>query len=436
MSRIVRALSSRRAEQAITVALFLIGAGIRLWFVLDVHRPAEHVASDMWVYDFRARRLLHGQYDLWDTFTPVGYPAFLALVYATFVKGQAAVGVVQSVLGGATAALAHRIALRVGSGGGAAALAGLIVAGDVALVFYSGLLLSEAPFAFVLALSVWLLLRAIERPGWGSGIIAGIAAGIGTVIRPNLLMAWPLVLLPLWLALRPDRRALFVLLGRLALGALPPVSAAIVHNSRIAGQPAALGTNGGLNFFLNFAEVSSVHYKEGAHTHYIAPIPNLIRYKREYWSPRPFYDERYFYREGFALIRRRPARLWRALDNVVEGAGAGQQDYWPGWPEQDRLLKGWSRWFFRLAIVPATLGFAFLLLSLRFLRKEHAPRLLLGVCVLSSFLVLWLFLGDPRVRVPFDPLIVVLGADAVAIAVLWTKRRAVARWRARYPQKS
>src|SRR5207249_11363189 len=95
----------------------------------------------------------------------------------------------------------------------------------------------------------------------------------------------------------------------LLAGAAPLLAAAVIHNSRLLGRPAGLATNGGLNFFLAHAPFAAAHYREGDYTHRIMPIKNLMYYPLPYWSPRPFYDEAHFYREGLALLAQKPSRL-------------------------------------------------------------------------------------------------------------------------------
>lgn len=408
-----------REQLAWTAAALVLGVGVRLWFVTDVHPPGAHVASDMWVYDFRARRLLNGPLDAWDTFTPVGYPALLALLYSVAgAHGHVAAGVAQAVFGGATAALTHRIGRRLATGRVVAPIAGLVVALHFPLVFYAGFLLTEVSFAFLLTLSVWLLLRAAERPGLLRASLAGLVVGAATVLRPNLLAAYPFVALYLVLTVGRARHAWRPLVAGLALGALVPLVAAGLHNSRIAQRPVVLATNGGLNFFANFAEVRSIKHRDARGVvHTITPIPNLLFHRQDFDSPRPFHDAGWFYGQGLERIRERPDRLLRALRNLPEGMGLGLQDYWPGWRGHERLLDAYSLGFGWLGVVPALLGIAALVLGGRLRDEREGPTVLLAGVVLSAFLVLYLFLGDPRVRVPFDPLIVLLALDATVRAV-------------------
>jgi len=410
----IRRMDDGAPRAWLIVGLFAFALLVRLWFSLVVHRPEDFVFSDMWVYDLRARNLLSGKLGPWDTFTPPGYPAFLAALYAISGRSLAFVAVVQALLGAATAPLALLVARRVTRSTILSLGAGVLVAAHLPSVYYGGFLLAETPFTFGVVLSVWLLLRAAEAPGWRRALLAGLALGASTVIRPNLLLFLPLLPLWSWLGSGDGRRLLGApnlrFTAQILAGALPLLALASAHNSRLLGRPTGLGTNGGLNFFLAHAPVRGAEYVEGGFTHRIVPIPNLMWHEEVHRSEVAFYDEGHFYRLGLRGILEEPSRLLASLDNLVEGAGVGRQSIWPGWKGRERLLSRYGPWFFALVIAPALAG-----LALR--RGERGSRLLLAAFLASAIATLYGFLGDPRMRVPFDPLLIVLAVDAWAAAL-------------------
>lgn len=419
----IRRLDDGAPPAILLAGLFAFALAVRLWFSLAVHRPEDFVFSDMWVYDLRARNLVAGSLGPWDTFTPAGYPAFLAALYAISGRSLALIAVVQAVLGAATAPLTLLVARRVTGSTVLALAAGVLVAAHLPLVFYGGLLLAETPFTFGVMLSAWLLLRAADAPGWRTLVPAGLALGVSAAIRPNLLLVLPLIPVWSWLGAGVDRR----LLGRRNLaffawilaGALPVLATVSAHNSRLLGRPTGLGTNGGLNFFLAHAPVKGAEFVEGTFTHRIYPIPNLVRHEEVHVASAPFYDEGHFYRLGLRTLLDDPWRLVASLDNLVEGAGLGEQAFWPGWKGREGLFHRYGPWFFGLGIAPALAGLAW---NLR--RRERSARLLLAAFVLSAAATMYGFLGDPRMRVPFDPLLIVLAVEAWAAALGWGLERA------------
>jgi hypothetical protein len=290
--------------------------------------------------------------------------------------------------------------------------AGLLTALHLPLVLYTGFLLTETPSAFLVVLTTWLSLRALERRAPGDFILAGLALGAATVVRPNLLPFYPLFGVWLWRTLGARRAALA--LGLVLLGGLPVLGAAAAHNSRLLGKPSLLGTNGGLNFYLNFSEVRTIRYRDQLNDHAITPLPNLMRYTRDERSFVPFYDDGHYYRLGLQQIGERPARLRRALRNLPDSAGLGTLAYWPGWRDHDVLVERASVGFFYVVVVPALAWLAWLLLSGGLLRAGQRVQSLLGLWLVSGAFVAWLFLGDPRIRVPFDALWLLLALDAYA----------------------
>lgn len=408
----IASLLQRDAQPRVTAGVFLVATLLRLHFNLSAHPLEDHVFSDMAVYDLRAERLLTRHFDAWDTFTPVGYPAFLALVFRLAgTHSLAAVAAAQAIIGGATCAVAHRLALRVTLSPWVALLTSIVLVVYVPLILYGGLLLTEGPAALLVTLSCLLVLRAVEAPTTARLSAAGLVLGVAATVRPNLLLAYPFLFLHAWAAAGRSWRSGARLAGQVIAWSAPILLAAGIHNSRILGRPAGLGTNGGLNFFLAHAEVSGATYDDGVTTHRIGPLPNVVRYGEVFVSSEPLYEEGYFYRKGVRQLGEDPWRLLSALDNVAEGVGLGRQDFWPGWPGHDRLLVFSSKAMFWLGILPMALHGLVLAALGRLLTREGASRALLFGFVMSSMLTLYAFLGDPRVRVPFDAIILVLAID-------------------------
>lgn len=406
-------LASEEARTNAVWATFFVGLVLRLWLTRE-HPLASFIASDMWVYDMRAGHLVDRPATPWDTFTPVGYPAFLALVYRAFGKAYELIGAIGVVLGGATAALTSLVARRVTGAPRLSLLSGALVAIHPALILYSGFLLTETPSAFLLVLLVWLVLRAADDATWGRLALAGVVLSIGIAVRPNFLLTLPAIVWFAWVRFARDRARTLDFLRRLVACALPVLILVCAHNTRIRGRLTGLATNGGLNFYLAHARVSGVAFQEGSYTHRIIPIPNMIRHEARgpFVSPVPFYDEAFFYRRGLAELLARPGEIVASLDNVVEGVGLGKQGFWPGWKPLDASLALFAKTFAALAIVPALVWGAVLARRGALSRVDGAGRALLFGLVLSALFTLYVFLGDPRVRVPFDPLFLVLAVEA------------------------
>jgi hypothetical protein len=416
-------MGQRRAWlKAVPGGVFVLALVVRLVFVCQYHSPQGYVFSDMWVYDHRARNLLSGALSAWDTFTPVGYPAFLALVYA--LGGNAlAVGVLQALLGALTALFMWRLALQVFASPGVALAVGVVSALHVPSIFYSGFLLTETVFSFLLVCGAWALWASIERRSRLAFLGCGLLLGIGAAVRPNLLIFLPCVPLIIWLGVGRRWREAAPCFLVLAAAFAVPVGAAAAHNARLVGAP-TLGTNGGLNFYLNFASVRGVRYRDARGEHGITPIPNLFYHSKDEWVKVPFYADAHYYGRGMALLREEPARLGVALRNLVESSGIGRQGYWPG-NDRESWQQLHRRCFFFAAILPALAAIGLLVYRRRYAAPRNLGLAIAASMVLSSVVTLLFFLGDPRMRVPFDPLLILLAAASyVWAAEAWRSFRA------------
>ncbi len=162
--------------------------------------PRFPPADDGKFYQVVAERIAHGQGYTWlwpdgvvtyAAHYPVGYPALLGAAYALFGSSPTVAMLVNALLGAGAVFAAHRLAAASG-GRAAAGLAALLVAVHPGLAFYTPGLMTEGVAAAVVALGAWLTVRAARR-AWSSLLLAGLVLGAGILIRPQLLLAVPLI---------------------------------------------------------------------------------------------------------------------------------------------------------------------------------------------------------------------------------------------------
>jgi hypothetical protein len=395
---------SARGTASLFGIVFVLGLAIRLWIVLVAHPPAEHVYSDMRVYDHSAEHLLAWKLGPWDSFTPMGYPALLALLRASFGDGSLAPSLVNAFAGALTCGLTVLVGKRVTESGLFAALLGVFAVAHWPWLHYVGFLLSETWFTFLLMHAVWLLLRARELRGTIRYCLAGLVLGAAVSVRANaatLLLALPFLLFSGRLR---QKRAWWEAVGVAIGAALPLALAAVIYTS--AGGRLTLGpTNGGLNFYLNFSDSKRVEYGAA----FIEPIPNAVRFDRVESVSVPFYEQGHYYARGLALLRAEPWRLERVSFNLRELTATGRQSYWPGWEPLPLAERIYGRIFFGFVIAPALLCAVQLLLRRR---AEHGPeRRFMALLLVASSIAPIVYLGDPRLRVPFDGLLLILLVD-------------------------
>lgn len=413
--------------------LFALALFLRLFFVLFLHSPRDFVFSDMQSYDSVALELLAGQTNVWQAFRPVGYSYLLAFVYALTDFSRTFVGVLQALMGAALAVWTADLARAAGVGRVIALLSGALVATSVPLILYSGLLLTEVPSAFFLVLGLKLLMAPEERGAslYARLLRAGLCLGLAGAVRPNFLLVYAVVPFYVFHVIRRTGSRPLLAWGLLALGLALPLGVVCAHNSRALGRLNGPSANGGLNFYLNFADVHTVQYQGPLGQYWISPVPNGFDHTRIEVTSVPLFEDRHYYARGLAYVRAHPVALREALQNFSEAAGVGRQLMWPHWPGHERLLQRYAQGFFAVVLVPALLALlvlarrAYRLLRARWEAQPQgtAEALTIAALCASSALPIYLFLGDPRVRVPFDPLWILLAGFALNALVVAVRAR-------------
>lgn len=414
VARCSAALRAEAPHPGLLFVLFVLALWPRLGFV-EEHPPTLYLVSDMAIYRERALRMLDGPTDIWDTFTPPGYPAIVALIFAIFGRDDRYVGLAQAALGAATVVLAFVAARRVTGSAIAAFAVFALLAFYPPLVLYTGFFLTETAFAFLLVLFFTLFVAAAERGSAGLAAAAGLAFACGVAVRPNLLLAIPF--LALVVLLRRDDARLRRAAAIAVIGALPVLAIASIRASRLAGRPVLIATNGGVNFYLAHAEARALRFPAGDAVREISTYTSRARSGPIEELSIHAHDDRAFYTRGLAQVRAAPlAAMGRALGAVRDGLGLGRvggrenPPYWPGWMGHDDALAAWLRAMFALGSAPALAHAAW---RARRPREDgDLPRLVTLALLASMIATLASFLGNPRVRVPFDPLVVVLAASA------------------------
>lgn len=421
-SRAAAAWASPRAPVVLAALAGVVALVPRLDFALREHPPRLYLFGDMAIYLERGAALTQRARTAWDTFTPVGYPALLSLLHVAAPGDLSLVAVCHAVLGALTASLTALFAYRLDRSPAVALIAGLATALYFPLIFYTGFVLTETTFAFLLVLFVWLELRALERGRAALGLAAGVVLGLAILVRPSLLAFLPCVVFCAVRRAGHDRRVAGATLLASAL-VLAPVSA---HTSWLLGRPALVATNGGVNFFLAHSECRSVRSTAGGEIVEVSTHFNRTHFERRCERPEPFHDEGAYYRAGLVEIAEHPSRLLRAWKGVAEGVGLAprrawpHQPFWPGSMEHAGRLGVWSWLYAPLVLLPA------LAHALARARAEGSRARSLAWAILASVgVVLYVYNGNPRVRVSSDPLALALAASAWTAAA----RRLIARFR-------
>jgi hypothetical protein len=179
-----------RSQQVALGGLGILLSGailLRAWLVFD-HGQAFLGFPDSTVYVEQAAGVhlvrLTGWSSLFGLQKPAGYPLFLATLHL-FTDDLRAPILVQHLLGLATGVLLYAAVRRTGAPPYLGLLPAAIVFFGGTGVFLEHALLSEAPFAFVQAVSVYAAIRAMSEPRLRWPVLAGLAIGVSFWIRPT-----------------------------------------------------------------------------------------------------------------------------------------------------------------------------------------------------------------------------------------------------------
>jgi 4-amino-4-deoxy-L-arabinose transferase-like glycosyltransferase len=187
--------------------LVLLAAAIRLGYWLSKWNQAL-LLNDSFYYSIQAHQLAHGEFfrELFVDQPGAEHGPLTSTLMAPFsfaadyVRWQRLVTVICGVT---LVWLIGRLGRRLG-GRTAGLLAAAVAAVYPNLWLNDGLVMSESVSMLLIAAIIWFALDAAERMGWRANVPLGVALGLATLARSELLLLVPLVLC--WLAAGHRRR--------------------------------------------------------------------------------------------------------------------------------------------------------------------------------------------------------------------------------------
>jgi 4-amino-4-deoxy-L-arabinose transferase-like glycosyltransferase len=214
----------------------------RLAFVAVV--PLEIQWSDGRAYEAVARALLdHGTYGM-QTLRPPGYPTFIAGVYAVFGTHLLALRLVEAALSAATAAAIGLIGAWL-FGRRAGMVAGVLAALHPVLAFMPTTQYAETLLVSVLGIAYAACFYAWRRRRNGGWVAAGLLFGIAALIRPNVVVLLPGLLIGFAWVLRREGRSVLPAAAAISLSLALVVAPWMARNHRVHGAWFFVATGGG-----------------------------------------------------------------------------------------------------------------------------------------------------------------------------------------------
>ena len=202
------------------------------------HLGAERIAAGLG-YSEDALVAGHVVWRPWVHY-PVGYSFILSIFYRVFGPALLIAPILNALLGSGVAAVVHRLG-RYFTTSSRAKLAAALVALHPGLIAYSPLVMTEVLATFLLLVAGLLVLAF--RDGIRGYLAAGFVLGIATLVRPESLLALPLLLA---MARRPYARSVLYAVAATAL-AFVVVLPWTYRNCQKLDGCALVSTNGGWN---------------------------------------------------------------------------------------------------------------------------------------------------------------------------------------------
>lgn len=442
-------------EQRWFIALFVAALLVRLHWNLVVHPLGDYIYSDMNGYVSRADRLLDDPWAKYEysAFFPFGTHFLVAGLKKLFgSENYEAISIVYALMGAYTVALAYAVARRASRFGFVPPAVGLLG------VFYyphfslGGYILSEVPFALLLMGALLFGLRLVDhgrhRDGWGMGL----CAGLGALIRPQILLSAALVGL-YWIVRRkamPKLRLVHLLQSAVPVALC--LAFASVHLHHHTDRFGLISENGSFNLVFGRchpSRIESLPDGEGHGRVHFRPPPFLQvnnaehRAKREGVEPdvrlEPAIADELKYK-GYIGDRDKHMEFIRQCWD--ETGLSGQLSYtWLNmellwrhnipWPDSGRAAwrapATWWTYQHRVYLaIPALLG----LLLLGVPGCRGAKMGLVAINLLALLLLAAIYFGGTRHRAPYDFVIIILAFEVYATAG-WLFLKGLQRLRAR-----
>lgn len=405
-------------------ALYFAGVALRFGFILRWNRASdqENLWSDPLAYFLSAQRFCDPSYvpNITDTIFPPGGGIFFGLLMKLDPSMEQALRV-QFLMACLVPLLLMVIARLLFS-----ARHGWLVLGMASLYFplweYHGYFLSEGPFQFLLLLSFLLLLLSLRAQavlaaaGWGGA--AGLTLALASAFKSIALVSGVLAFCMLLLIWRKHRIRLAPTASGVLIGLVLVLTPLSMRASRLNEGKFLLIANEAPRSFLlghhgRVGGASFTDAKRGYMHEFGCPVAAQRGYTEVLRLNVGVYEPAEIYKAGWDWIKRNPGE---AFLQAVEHAFDLFHGTLP-WPGVVRPYVTWviffSQVFLVLILFPALFGLVRRARESLALQPAVCGDLLVLAPVASVFLVAFLYVGEPRYRIPYDGLFILLAVRAM-----------------------
>ena len=399
------------------------GLAFRVGYVLIVTRHENKAFYDAFWYAYTAAELKNGHFFTLGHSPTAAHPPLTSLILGSvnlvtgFNPGATAMRLTMAVLGAAVVLCVGLLGRSV-AGPWVGLTAAALAAVYPNMWMPSGILMSETPAMLFTALILLAIVRIYRSPTFGNAALLGVLCGAEALVRAELILFVPCLLLPAVLAARKlsvRRRLALLGIGLLATGIV--LAPWVGRNLATFQDPTYLSTGDGPALLGANCPATYGHWALGYW--YACPqsvvdpgsgdesvisaryVSRAVRYASDHQSRLP------------AVVLARIGRTWdlyAPIAMVREGPIEGRPI-----PAQFAGL------VFYYALLP------FGVAGIVILRRRNIRQWFLLVPAGVVTLVSVLYYGTYRFRAPFEVCLVVLAAPALVLSIQWLARRAARR---------
>jgi 4-amino-4-deoxy-L-arabinose transferase-like glycosyltransferase len=348
---------------------------------------------------------------------PIGYPAFLASIFAVTGPSVLVAQLLNLALAVGTLFLTYRVTLLLGGSFRAARAAVVLLALWPNQIAYTSLVASETLASFLLVLGVMLLLGR----RWRHDLIAGVVFGFACLVKPQTMLL-PVVVMVLadllaWRVWRRSLRHLLLRVGVVYVTLLLVLVPWSVRNWRVFGGPVFIANSGGVNLFIgNHPDATGTYPRpeeEVKLNNALLPFTlGADEYQVDQKARGLAID--YLKRHPGATLLRLPRKFWYLYAKDADGF-SWMQEGAPSAQGRYRLLQP-LKLVAQLYYVLALIALAWMLSVAVRQRRAHA--FLIPACVVGYFTCVYLaYFGISRfhfVMVPWLAICAAMGARAAS----------------------
>ncbi len=334
-----------------------------------------------------------------SAFTAPLYPLFLSGVHLLFGDSYLIVRIIQALIGTASVFLIYLLGREVFSGK-VGLIAAFLSAFYPFFIFFTGLLLTETLFIFLLLSLIYLLQRTVATKKINYVIGAGLIAGLSILIKPLIAYFLPFVFLVFFITYR-NKKEIVGYGFLIVIFAAAVLSPWVIRNYQRFDKFIPLTTGGGITLY----ESNNPRATGG-------PGYENITWPEEMGKMNEVELDEYFQRKAIEFMVNNPKR-------TIQLAWIKFRRFWNVVPN----VKEYSSRKYKLVSIfsygPILL---FAIGGIILTAKRWREVILLYLPILFFVLVHLIILGSIRYRVPIMPFVIILAAYALPLSVGWVRR--------------